>query len=177
MKGWYFQMKKILALVLSLMMVFACASAMAENAVYFDEAVYEAMPGEFYALDGVGLMIYVPEGMQMMEMSEDDIAAGGLMALSNGTVAVSVAYAPVADDAGNPLLDLESVHAYYNASGMQANIGVLNDLACVTFLVPGTELGGVVFPDGEGGILAFTFNPVSDVVSAVMISSIMAYEQ
>ena len=110
-------MKKILALVLALMMVLCCVSAMAEvpaeeaKVLYFDESVLEVMPGEFVALDGIGLMFYVPEGMQMTELTEEDIAAGGLLAMNDGTTVVSIAYAPITDDAGNPLLDLETTCA------------------------------------------------------------------
>lgn len=168
-------MKKILSLVIALMMILSCACAMGE-ALYFDPAVTEALPGEFVALDGVGLMFYLPEGMQAVEMTEADIAGGGLAAFSDGTVNVSIAYAPIADDAGNPLCTIEQVVEYYNASGIVANAAVLNDLGCVSYSVPGTNLCGIVYPDGEGGLLAFSFNPYNEIV-AVMISSIMAYEE
>lgn len=167
--------KKFLSLILALMMVLSCASAMAE-AVYFDPAVQELVPGEFVALDGIGLMFYLPETMQAVEMTENDIAGGGLAAFTDGTVNVSIAYAPISDDAGNPLCTIDEVVAFYNASGIEANARVLNDLGCVAYTVPGTDLCGIVFPDGEGGLLAFSFIPYNEIV-AVMISSIMAYEQ
>lgn len=168
-------MKKILALVLCLMMALSCASAMGE-AVYFDPAAVEAVPGEFVALDGIGLMFYLPATMQAVEMTEADIAGGGLAAFTDGAVNVSIAYAPISDDAGNPLCTIDDVVTFYNASGINAQAGVLNDLGCVSYTVPGTDMCGVVFPDGEGGLLAFSFLPYNE-ITAVMISSIMAYEE
>lgn len=168
-------MKRILVFALSLMMMLSCASAMAE-AVYFDPAAMEIIPGEFAALEGIGLMFYLPETMQPIEMTEADVAGGGLAAFTDGTVNVSIAYAPIADDAGNPLCTIDEVVEFYNASGIAANAGVLNDLGCVAFTVPETSLGGVVFPDGEGGLLAFSFAPLNE-TAAVMLSSIMACEE
>ena len=169
-------MKKILSLVLSLMMVLASVSAMAEAVLDFDFGVTETVPGEFIGLEGLGLMFYVPETMQMLELTEAAIATGGLAAFSDGSLNASVAYAPVFDDAGNPLLDLDSIIACYAAAGLNAAPIILNNVNAVVFTMPGSELCGVVYPDGEGGILAFTFSNSGDTAS-IMMSSIMPYAE
>jgi len=168
-------MKKFLCLLLSLVMMLSCACAMAE-AVYFDPAVEEVIPGEFVALEGIGLMFYLPETMQPMELTEADIAGGGLAAFTDGTVNVSIAYAPITDDQGNPLTGIEQIVEFYNASGIEAYARVLNDLGCVAFTVPETTLAGVVYPDGQGGLLAFSFTAMTETTGA-MLTSIMAYEE
>lgn len=175
-KGWYSFMKKLLALALSLMMILASVSALAEeNVVYFSEEAASAVEGEFVALEDFGLMFYLPAEMEAIELTEADIATGGYAGWKSATNAISIGYAPVTDDEGNVLTDLESLAAFYNASGMEAYIGTVNDLACVGFTVPGSTLSGLVFATESGNVLAFSFASL-DTVTSVVASSIMVLE-
>lgn len=170
-------MKKIIALALALMMLL-CASAVAEElpAVYFDEAVMETVPGDFMLIPSCSLILYVPEEMESMKLTEEDIAAGGIAAWMNDeNRAISVACAPVTDGEGNAITDLETLHALYTASGIESTLGTVNDLPCLSFTLPESTLGGIAFMTEEGEVLAFSCTPM-DEVAAVVLSSIMLDE-
>ena len=170
-----FLMKKWLSLVLTLMMVLASVSALAEE-VYFDESFVANIPGEFVLLEELGLVFYLPETMQAMEMTEADIAGGGIAAFTDGTASVSIAYAPVADGAGAPITTLEQLIDFYNASGITTVFRMLNDIPCAAFSVEDPSLSGIAYVDGSGNVLAFTGTPLTEEV-AVMLTSIMAYAE
>ena len=168
-------MKKVLAMLLALMMVLACTAAVAEE-VYFDESFVENIPGEFVLFEDLGLIMYLPETMQAVEMTEADIAGGGIAAFTDGTSSISIAYAPIADEAGNPMTTLEQLIDFYNASGITTVFRTLNDIPCAAFSVAEPPLSGIAYVDGTGNVLAFSGTPLTEEV-AVMLTSIMAYAE
>ena len=167
-------MKKILALIFSLMMLFS-VSAMAEeesNVLNFNEAVMAELPGEFVLLEEFGMMFYLPSSMQQIELTEADIANGGYAGWTDGAAGgISIGCRPSADAEGNPITDYETLCAFYNESGLTSKMVTLNEIPCVTFSTEDASLFGVSYLLSDGSVLAFTFTGV--VENTVVLSSIM----
>lgn len=181
-------MKKILALVMAMAMLLVSASAFAE-ATYtyteynYDESMFTEIGGEWIAMDGLGLMFYLPDIYLAAEIPEEMAQMGmvGLFGAEDGIGVISVAYGPAVDVNGNPAASIEDLAAYYTAVGAtNVDIILVNGIPVVTSLVAENDTLSytVFFEDSTQCVMSFA--PASDTNTALMgglmITTLMAAE-
>ena len=182
-------MKKIIALAIALMLAFCC-TAVAEEAAYtyteynYDETMFEEVGGDWIAMEGLGLMFYLPDVYTASEVSEELAEMGivGVYGADDGIGAFSISYGPAADVDGNPAAAIEDLAAYYTSIGA-ANVDVIvvNGIPMITSVIEENDTLSytVFFEDSTQCVLSF--GPASDannaVLAALMITSFMAVEE
>lgn len=182
-------MKKILAFVLCLMMAFSMVAAVAEEAAYsyaeynYDETLFAEIGGDWIAMDGLGLVFYLPDIYLAAEVPEALVETGvvGLFGAEDGVGAISVAYGPAIDVEGNAAASIEALADYYTSIGAtNVDVIIVNGIPVVTSLVAENDLlsYSVFFADSTQCVMSFT--PASDANTALMgglmITSLMAAE-
>ena len=182
-------MKKIIALALALMLAFTCA-AFAEEAAYtyteynYDETLFAEVGGEWIAMDGLGLMFYLPDVYTAAEVSEEMAEMGfvGIFGADDGVGAFTVSYGPASDVEGNPAATVEDLADYYTAIGAtNVDIVVVNGIPVVTSLIEENDTLNytVFFEDSTQCVLSF--GPASDantaLLAGLMITSLMVVEE
>ena len=169
-------MKKILALVLVLTMMLVSAFAVAEAAYTYseynyDETMFAEIGGEWLALDGLGLMFYLPDIYVPAEIPEA-LAEVGTIALygtTDGTGVLNVAYGPALKAADTAAETIEDLAGYYTSVGMSGvDVIVVNGIPMVMAMDEKNDMVSysVFFADSTQLLLAFS--PASDPNNALM---------
>lgn len=177
-------MKKVLSLILSMMMlVFSCAAVAEEaNVITYDEAALQAsgLEGEFVALEDFGLQFFLPNGLQAVEVTADQAAAGtyAIYATADQTNMMSIGYAATVDAEGKPITDLDALAEFYTANGAtDVAIAELNGLSCLEYTLTSINTVGIVFMMDSDNVLTFNFAPINDenfaTVAGVIVTTIM----
>ncbi|MBQ8536850.1 MAG: hypothetical protein IJ461_05530 [Clostridia bacterium] len=175
-------MKKLFALLLCLMMTCSCALAEMPE-VNFDEASIAEISGEWLALNDFGLQFYCPENLLMLEVSEEQQAAGTLavFASEDQSCAMSVTYTAMLDGEGTQITDAATLVSYYQSLGIaDATTGILNGIEATTYSHADSDSMGVVLMMESGNALIFSFSPLSNEsyasLAQFIATSIMAQE-
>ena len=178
-------MKKRISVVLSLLLLLASISALAENVITFDPAVAEQMglQGEFVAMEDFGLQFYLPGPLSAFEVTQEQADQGtyALFSTADGTSSMSIGYAAATDAQGSEVTDLEALAALYSQAGA-ANVetGEINGLPCISYTFSEAGVMGVAFLTEKGHQLTFNFAPFSDesykAAAMLVVSSIMPLE-
>ena len=178
-------MKKILALVLSLMMLCCCAYAEEEvNSYVFDPALVEGLEGEYAAIAELGVQMWLPANVVSLEPSEADVARGviAVLAAEDGSLAVSITLAGVADADGNLITDLYGLAEFYAASGVtEMEIALFNELPALYYVLEsnGVAYGNLAMMTSEGYVVAISALSNGEEVNAelatVILTSVMPY--
>ena len=175
-------MKKFIALVVALLMI--ATVAFAEAAVELSwsdfEPVLEAggVTGQFYTFDQIAIMMWLPDGMNPVELTDEDTEAGyiGYYMPDDGSAAVAVMYVDVDG------MSLEEYAAYLDseADATEIEVGTVNGFPCVSYKLPEQDTVSVTFTTEAGYVLEVTCQPASDenadLVWGAVISSIQAAE-
>jgi len=182
-------MKKILALVLTLVMLMVSTSALASEAAYsyteytYDETLFTDVAGSWIAMEGLGLVFYLPDIYLPIEVSEEAAQLGivGLFGTEDSLSYISVSYGPALDVNGNPAASIEDLAAYVASVGFTSvDVIIVNGIPMVTAVSAENDTlnYSVFFEDGTQCIL--TFSPASDtattLMGALLASSVMAAE-
>lgn len=177
-------MKKILALVLCLMMITA-SCAFAESAypvVDFDPATVEGIEGDFLAIEDLGLAFWCPSMMVSVEVTEDMMAGGAIAYFHTEDDAwrMAIGIAPVTDDAGNLITDVDTLAAYYLSLGSpDAMVVTLNGIDCVMCTFTELATMSICYMLEDGSVLAFNFAPLTEElfvpIAGAMAKSIVPY--
>lgn len=172
-------MKKLTVLVLVVLLAVTPFASLAETVTWEDVGApfvdKLGLEGDFVALEEMGLAFWLPAGMQYVEPSEEDAAAGR--------------YAIFADDECAFVIDTVNVEgmtldqAYENAvaSGMfEPEIVKINGIDALTYKNEAINGGCVVLVDTNCNMIIFTFTPIegenAEYAYAVISSSIMPLE-
>ncbi|MEG0640541.1 MAG: hypothetical protein RR824_10935 [Clostridia bacterium] len=177
-------MKKILSLILSMMMLVFSSIALAEqpNVITYDEATLQAsgLEGEFVKLEDFGLQFFLPNGLQAVEATAEQTAAGtyAIYANADQTNMMSIGYAATMDAEGKPITELAALGEFYTANGATDVAMVeLNGMACLEYTLTSANSMGIVFMMDSGNVLAFNFSPINDenfaTVAAVIGTTVM----
>lgn len=173
-------MKKLFALILALGLLCSVASA-EETVINWEDMipVIEAsgLEGDFVLLEDLGLMIWLPEGMESVEVPEDQAAAGRLALFISED---QTAYFAV--DAAN--VEGMTLDAYYTnvqaANVEDVEMVTLNGLNAVTYKDNDTNVWSAVLVDTNSNIINFIMGPASDegsdMVFGIVMSSLQAVE-
>ena len=180
-------MKKLFALILALAMALSVA-AMAEeatvdvvdwNGLIANEGMDAFVAqGDFYAMEAIGLKIWIPNGLQPVE--SDSCAYLFMDEEGTNGISVFVEDAPEGLDATNA----EAVLAYVvdAVGGEEASISVVNDITCVAYKLGDEELPQycTTYGTADGHLVSFVVDGVDSedpedlTVLLLMMGSIMA---
>ena len=169
-------MKKLFALVLMLCML--CTVAVAENASEMNWTDVEptlteqGLTGDFAVLDQLGLKVWLPEGLNAVEVSEADAAAGRLALFTD---AENTAYLAV--DAVN--VEGMTIDQYYeNAKATEGVSDVemitANGLNAVVYKSESLNFWSASLVDTNSNIISFVMGPASEEGSQIVFSVIVA---
>lgn len=172
-------MKKLLAVVVMLCMV-SCF-ALAEEAPELNwsdfEPILEAggVTGEFYTFDEIAVKIWVPGGLDPVELTEEDVANGyiGYFAAEDQSAAMAIMYVDVQG------MSLEEYAAVLPEAGAtEIEVGTVNGLPCVSYKLAEQDSVSVTFATEAGYALEVTCTPASEenaeLVWGAVVSSIQA---
>ena len=169
-------MKKLFALVLALCLLCGC-TALADNEITWEqvEPLLEqgGVNGDFYTFDQIAVAIFIPEGLESVELPNDSYI--GYFAAEDGS-GVAVQYVNVEG------MDLEAYAAALSEVGAtEIETGTVNGLPCVTYEVPANNSMNIAFTTEAGYILEAVVAPVTDdnskLAGSIILASIQAVPQ
>ena len=175
-------MKKFLATVLALVLALTLTAAMAETTPELNWSDYEpileagGVTGQFYTFDEVSVKLWLPDGLNPVELTQEDKDAGyiGYFMPEDQSGTVAIMYVNVdgmtIDEYADSLSKMEDV--------TQVEKATVNGLPCVDYQMPGQDSVTIAFATNAGYILEVTCVPMSDenaqLVWYAVISSIQA---
>ena len=176
-------MKKILALVLTAMMLVIGGAAIAEEVTELNWADMEPAAAEmgietdnFAVYEDIGMMFLVPQVFVQTELTEEDVENGLIdyYMTADETAAIGVYYL---DAQG---MGLEEFAASLAEEGIEPDLANINGLGAVVYEDAEEDMVGVVFATEAGNMVEFVFAPASDegfaAVAMTVIGSIQAAE-
>ena len=178
-------MKKMIAMLALLCVALLPFAAMAETAtatITWEEAgapLVEAsgLEGDFYALEELGLAIWLPAGLSAVELSEEDVADGYLYVLTDDeeTCLITV------DAVNVEGMTLDGVLEAAVAEGMfEPEIVIINGLSAVSYKDEANNAGCIVLVDPNCNVITFSLMPIeseeAELAFALIMSSLMPLE-
>ena len=152
-------MKKLFALMLALCLMLGCA-ALADNDIAWDQIApmleEKGITGEFVTFDEIAVKIFVPTGMNVVELSDEDRENGiiGYFAADDGD-AISVQYINLDG------MDLETYAAQVaEQGGTEIETGTVNGLPCISYEYESNMVCS--FTTQMGYILEVAVGPLAD---------------
>lgn len=173
-------MKKVFAILMALCLFVGVALAEGTATLSWEdfEPILEAggVTGQFYTFDQIAVKIWLPDGMNAVELSEDDIANGyiGYYMPDDQSGAVAVQYV----DVNGMSLEEYAEYLANEAGATDIETGTVNGLPCVSYTLPEQDSTSVTFTTEAGYMLEVTCAPLSvenaELVWGAVISSIQA---
>jgi len=179
-----YPMKKLLCVVMALCLALTAVVALAEEAPALNwediEPALEAgnVAGEFVTFDDIAVKIWIPEGLNPVELSQEDIDKGfiGYFAPDDQSAALSVVYVDVNG------MSLEEYGEYLanEAGASEIEVGTVNGLPCVSYKLAEQDTYSITFTTEAGYALEVTCWPASqegaELVWGAVIGSIQNAE-
>ena len=171
-------MKKLLSIVMILCLTMS--AALAEEAVLnwsdFEPILEQAgVTGEFQTFDEIAVKIWLPDGLNAVELSDEDKSQGyiGYYMPEDESAAVAVMYVDVS---GMSLEDYAATLASDEIGATEIEMGTVNGLPCVSYRLPEKDCVCVTFTTEAGYALEVTCWPASvenaEYVWGAVVSSI-----
>jgi len=169
-------MKKFLAVVMALCLMMTCALAEEAPALNWEdfEPILEAggVTGQFYTFDEVAVAIWMPEGLNPVELTEDDVANGyiGYFMPEDESAAVSIVYV----DVNGMTLEEYGEYLASEAGATDIEVGTVNGLSCVSYNLPEQDSVSVTFTTEMGYALEVTCAPMSEENAELVWGAVIA---
>ena len=170
-------MKKLLSIVMVLCLMMTVALAEEAPALNWEdfEPALEAggVTGQFYTFDEIAVKMWLPDGINPVELTDEDKENGyiGYFAADDQSAAVAVMYV---DLGGMSLEDYSAQVA--EVGGTEIELGTVNGLPCLSYNLPEQDTVSVAFTTETGYVLEVTCQPLSEenaeLVWGAVISSI-----
>ncbi len=175
-------MKKLIAVLMSLCMLFCAAAAFAEGAAapveeamvtvvnWSDfEAIAAETEGQFAYVGDTGLIMFIPAEFKDTEISDETLAGGTFMVLKSENEEKAVVNAQLVS------ADPDSFIANVESAGAVVFPTELNGLNCYQFTiqVDGVSTVCFAFATEQGSVLVFSFTP-SDQEPYISVYKLMA---
>ena len=168
-------MKKILALVLVFVMLLASAAFAEGEYSYreyaFDESLIAEAGGTWTEIADFGMQFYLPDIFAVIEVSEENAAAGTLAAYATSDLSgvFSIGYGAATDMEGNSIAYIEDLAALYTALGA-TNVDVIsvNGWLAITYMLAEQDVLGYAILFDDATQCTFNFGPASDTNVALM---------
>ena len=173
-------MKKIVAILMALALCLSTAFAAEINwADVADTAAQLDPNAQFWTLNAVKCTVWVPEVLQYVELTDEDIEAGytAYWCTEDGTAAMGVQYV---DMDGASLADYAAMLADMGIADIEEH--VVNGIPCITYSYTNEEGAAsrvVAFTVDNGYVLEFSFTAGDEgyeVVSDIIAASIQRVE-
>lgn len=169
-------MKKFVALFVALVLCLSMASAAFADATItwaeVEPVIAEAgWEGEFKTFEEIAIQIWIPTVLQEIELGEEDTEAGyiGYYMTEDESAAVSVMYVDVD---GMTLEEYAEMLPEYGATEIE--MGTVNDLPCITYVLEETDTACIAFATEMGYILEVACSPYSDEGFKIVAGAICA---
>ena len=171
-------MKKFLCVVMALCLMLSATAVLAEEAPALNwedfEPIMEAsgVTGEFVTFDEVAVKIWIPEGMNAAELTQEDIDKGfiGYFAPEDQSASLSVVYVNTdgmtLEEYGEALAAQEGV--------TEIEFGTVNGLPCVTYEIPEQSSVSIAFTTEAGYVMEVTCWPMGDENATVLWGAVTA---
>lgn len=175
-------MKKLLCVAMALCLMLTAVAALAEAAPALNWADFEPIlkasevSGQFYTFDEIAVKIWLPEGLNPVELTDEDKEAGyiGYFMPDDESAAVAVVYVDVNG------MSLEEYGEYLStqADATEVEVGTVNGFPCVSYKLPEQDSVSITFTTEAGYALEVTCKPLSvenaELVWGAVIASIQA---
>ena len=169
-------MKKFLAVVMALCLMMTCALAEEVPALNWEDfaPILEAggVTGQFYTFDEIAVAIWMPEGLNPVELTEDDVGNGfiGYFAPEDQSAAVSIVYV----DVNGMTLEEYGEYLANEAGATEIEVGTVNGLPCVSYKLPEQDSVSVTFTTEAGYALEVTCAPLSEENAELVWGAVVA---
>lgn len=173
-------MKKYFALFVALVLALTAFGAFAEETPELNWSDFEpaleagGVAGQFYNFDEVSVKMWLPEGLNPAELTDEDKENGyiGYFTDDEQSAVVAVMYVDVngmsLEDYAAQLAEMDDV--------TEIEMGKVNGLPCVDYQMPSQDTLSIAFSTEAGYVLEVTCKPMSeenaDLVWGAVISSI-----
>lgn len=169
-------MKKFLAVVMALCLMMSCALAEEAPALNWAdvEPVLEAsgVTGEFYTFEEIAVAIWMPEGLNPVELTDEDKENGfiGYFAPEDQSASVSIVYVDVNG------MSLEEYGEYLTneAGATEVEVATVNGLPCVSYKLPEQDSVSITFTTEKGYALEVTCAPLSEENAELVWGAVVA---
>ena len=172
-------MKKLACVLMALCLMMTAALAEAPALSWEDfEPILESgnVTGQFYTFDEIAIKIWLPEGLNPVELTDEDKEAGyiGYFMPEDESAAVAVVYVDLEG------MSLEDYGAYLSseAGATEVEVGTVNGFPCVSYKLPEQDSVSVTFTTEAGYALEVTCSPMSEenaeLVWGAVVASIQA---
>ena len=176
-------MKKLIALLTLVCVMMMSFSVLAETtAITWEEIgapVVEAaeIEGDFYSIEELGLAVWLPNGLNAAEISEEDATAGRLYLMTDDEQTCAFIIDAVHVDG----MTLDQAYENAVASGMiEPEIVNINGLDALSYKNESINAGCVVLVDTNSNMIIFSLTPIegedAELVFGLIMSSIMPLE-
>lgn len=154
-------MKKLFAILMALCLMLSCA-ALAEatelNWADFEGGLADlGLAGEFVTFDEIAVKIWIPESMQAVELTDEDVENGYIGYFSDDEASLGIVYADVngmsIEDYAATVAGIEGV--------TEVEQVVVNGLPAISYQMPENDTLNVAFATEAGYVLEVTMYPVS----------------
>jgi hypothetical protein len=175
-------MKKILCVVLMLCMLMTAALVEEVPSLNWEavEPILAAgnVNGQFYTFDEIAVKIWLPEGLNAVELTEEDKANGyiGYFMPEDQSAQMAVVYL----DTDGMSLDEYAQSLSSDGDVTEVEKGTVNGFPCVSYKLPKQDSVSVAFTTEAGYILEVTCAPLSvenaELLWGAVVGSIQAAE-
>lgn len=155
-------MKKLLALLLSVMLCLIAVSALAEDANTPEETVEVPLVenGTEVPFADYNFQLTLPSDWNVLELTDEQISTGVIYSCANpeGTRSFTVSYSELEEAYDINTLADELASAYENVQVL-----TINEIPCVSYTISDNDVAGIVTLGASGvGLYQFVFYPASD---------------
>ena len=169
-------MKKLFAVMLALSLLCAVAVAEDSSTMNWEDVAptleAKGLTGDFVTFDQLGLMLWLPTGLNAVEVSEDDAAAGrlALFMAEDGSAYLAV------DAANVEGLTLDALYESSQATEGLSDVEMItvNGLNVVIYKSESANFWSGSLVDTNSNIINFVMGPASEDGSQEVFSVIMA---
>ncbi len=175
-------MKKFLCVVLMLCLMMTAALAEEAVALNWEDfvPVLEAgnVTGQFHTFDEISVKIWLPDGLEPVELSDEDKENGyiGYFMPDDESAQMAVMYV----DTNGMALEDYAQYLSTEAGAAEVEMGTVNGFPCVSYKLPEQDSVSVAFTTEKGYILEVTCAPLSvenaELVWGAVIGSIQSAE-
>ena len=170
-------MKKFFELLLAVLVAVMPMASLAESGVAWDQSLVDAMgiEGDFYALEEMGLGIWLPSSMEPVEVSDEDAADGIYAMMADDERALVIT---VRNEEG---LTLDQAYENVVSNGyVKAEIENVNGLDALIYFDEENNVAHFGLVDSNSNMIMFSFTPIdteeAEDLAVVVFSSIMPLE-
>lgn len=155
-------MKRILAVALSMLMIFGVCGAMAETATATEQPIEVPVVenGTVVPFADYNFQVTLPSDWNVLEVTQDQANAGIIYSCANpeGTRTFTIAYTEF-----QAATDMDTVATALAASYANVQRMTINDIPFVTYDIAENDVTGIITLGSSGmGMYQFVFYPASD---------------